>query len=197
MNTHQLRQIFSEKPDFIGVFPSDQIPPVQPSSRVKCLIVNLDPSNKPGSHWVALSYHRNTLGRNEMEYFDSYGFPPHLAIPVRGKNWHLSYNRTRFQTRNSVVCGQHCVHFVDKRLAGVDFKTFLVRLGKQRDPDNYVRIYVRKKFGKVCSLPLICTGEVHQCCVSELVNCSPCLKKTQYATSFKQHNFRKKANTKR
>lgn len=195
MNTQQLKRIFSANADFVGVFPSDQIPLIQPSFIVKCLIINLDPSNKPGSHWVALSYHRNKLGRNEMEYFDSYGFPPYLTIPIRGKNWHLSYNRTRFQKEKSVVCGQHCVHFVDKRLAGVDFKTFLVQLGKVRDPDKYVRIYVKKKFGKICSLPLLCTGEVNQCCVSEFHKCSPCLKKTHHV--FNQHNFRKKTNTKR
>jgi len=197
MNTQQLEQIFSEKTDFVGVFPSDQIPPIQPSPRVKCLIINLDPSDKPGSHWVALSYHRNTLGRNEMEYFDSYGFPPYLSIPVKGKNWHLTYSKTRFQKEKSTVCGQHCVHFVDKRLAGVDFKTFLIRLGKRRDPDKYVRIYVRKKVGKVCSLPLICMGEANQCCVSELVKCSPCLQKTHHARSFNRYNSRKKTNTKR
>ena len=37
-------------------------------------VINLDPSYKPGSHWVAVYFDRN----GEGEYFNSLGrYPPH------------------------------------------------------------------------------------------------------------------------
>ena len=56
--------------DFLGVFASDQLPPVvRPNNS---LIVNYDPSDKPGSHWCSMYF---PLGKPAV-WFDSYGYPP-------------------------------------------------------------------------------------------------------------------------
>ncbi len=69
-------QIFSILKDTIGkgslgVFPSDRIPTdiIEPCA----IVVNLDPSTKPGIHWVAIFVINNTV-----EYFDSYVLPPNV-----------------------------------------------------------------------------------------------------------------------
>ena len=55
---------------FLGVFASDQLPS-KISTYPSGLIVNTDPIDKPGQHWVAMYF------PNEgEEFFDSYGFPP-------------------------------------------------------------------------------------------------------------------------
>ena len=74
MNTRQLERVLSAdkfiKSSFIGVFPCDTLnfKPTFPSS----LVVNTDPSWRPGEHWVSLYIDNN----NNIEYFDSYGFLP-------------------------------------------------------------------------------------------------------------------------
>ena len=51
---------------FMGVYPIDLIPDNLP---IPCLIVvNLDSSEKKGSHWIVLHYQRN-----HVKYFDSLG----------------------------------------------------------------------------------------------------------------------------
>ncbi|GFT35664.1 uncharacterized protein F54H12.2 [Trichonephila clavipes] len=51
-----------------GVYASDTIPILKKKSTI---VVNLDASSQPGSHWLAF-YHEN----NCIEFFDSYGYPP-------------------------------------------------------------------------------------------------------------------------
>jgi hypothetical protein len=59
---------------FGGVYPLDIQPP--PKKRAKIVyIFNLDPKNKPGSHWVSVF-----LSSKLAEYFDPLGLPPNLNI---------------------------------------------------------------------------------------------------------------------
>lgn len=50
---------------FHGVYASDQIPQMQPNQYA---ILNLDPSHKPGVHWVAY-----VKGNNRQYLYDSFG----------------------------------------------------------------------------------------------------------------------------
>jgi hypothetical protein len=62
--------------------------------------MNTDPSNKPGTHWVAVYCD---------EYFDSYGRPS-----KRNKK----YNPVRIQGTLSSACGQYCVYYLCHRIRG-------------------------------------------------------------------------------
>jgi uncharacterized protein Veg len=83
------------------------------------IIFNLDPHNKPGSHWVALYL---DLVRYKVYYFDSYGMEPPSEIKKLveriqeqgtnlGKNIEYKYNQTRHQYKNS-ECGVYSMHFI-------------------------------------------------------------------------------------
>ena len=74
MDTVQILKILKKVmgPNFIGGFPSDKLP--EPKQKPFGMVVNLDPSTKPGSHWVAIYVSEF----NVSEYFDSYGFPLQL-----------------------------------------------------------------------------------------------------------------------
>ena len=94
---------------FLGVFSCDRLPIV---SELPCsLIMNTDPHDKPGQHWVAI--HINSK-RNGL-YFDSYGFPPlnHEFTEFLNQNcYNWTYNRYMIQGYNTVTCGQYCVLFI-------------------------------------------------------------------------------------
>ena len=49
--TSDLKYVMKKDPTFAGVFALDKLPHVKKKNNIK-LIINLDPSTKPGSHWV-------------------------------------------------------------------------------------------------------------------------------------------------
>ena len=81
MNSRQLRWILSgdklTKQFFRGVYAIDEIKSIKTVSYPSSFVINLDPSYKPGSHWVAVYFDKNGVG----EYFDSFaGYPPHEIV---------------------------------------------------------------------------------------------------------------------
>ena len=66
-----LKSTFPDATIFLGVYPSDLFPYIRPNKPF-CFVANTDPSNMPGSHWVA--YVRASY-TNPIEFFDSYGLP--------------------------------------------------------------------------------------------------------------------------
>ena len=59
--------------DFDGVFSADSLP-----EKPRLLVVNTDPANQPGRHWVCMSV-KDGYG----EYFDSFGLPPTANLNPR------------------------------------------------------------------------------------------------------------------
>ena len=106
MNTLEIENSMQGVPCFIGVFPADKIPPAKGCMKT---IVNLDPANKSGSHWIAIFRSSNGYAY----YFDPYGDPPFGDI----KKW-LKKNSVLFDYNKTVVqkdftsCGQCCMNFL-------------------------------------------------------------------------------------
>lgn len=95
--------------NFLGVFPRDRIPNI--NSFPVSLILNTDPHNKPGQHWVAIFINSQRFGI----YFDSYGLRPlnqefHDYLNSNCNEW--TYNPFMLQGINSYTCGEYCVLFV-------------------------------------------------------------------------------------
>jgi len=138
MNTVQiLNKVNSDlvlKQVFLGVFPIDLIPKIQkyPSA----LIVNLDASNLPGSHWVALYFNKN----NECEYFDSYGRKPELFILkyISKNSKKFVYNNKCVQDLWTISCGQMCLYYLTWRCTGISFKQII----KSMMSDNFIKGFV-------------------------------------------------------
>lgn len=106
----------STAPSFSGVYPIDKIPSkenLRYDQRGKSfIIINLDPSYKTGSHWVAVCI--NLKGC--CEYFDSYGRePPRLIAEYLGS---CLKSTVQFQSLASTTCGQWCVIYVWYRCKG-------------------------------------------------------------------------------
>jgi hypothetical protein len=108
----------SQKPlscKFLGVFSFDHMPSLFTHHHTSCCcIVNIDPSTKPGSHWVAFFFHSPL---NCLEFFDSYGNPPsvfHFTFTNLDSSPHkprLVYNSLALQSFTTTVCGQYCILF--------------------------------------------------------------------------------------
>jgi hypothetical protein len=87
------------------------------------VVFNLDPHDKPGSHWVCAFF---DLDKNAVYYYDSYGYKPEPKIKVllgRLKDQGLTniyYNDIRHQRKTS-ECGMYCIYIILSLLRGRDF----------------------------------------------------------------------------
>lgn len=94
--------------------------------RYAALVLNMDPHDQPGSHWVAVLLDKK---RRVVEYFDSLAdpAPPEIDSLVRGlseasgKRWKLRTNSVAHQRENN-ECGVYAIHFLVRRLAGDQFR---------------------------------------------------------------------------
>ncbi|GFS54245.1 uncharacterized protein TNCV_2527631 [Trichonephila clavipes] len=117
MFTSQISKILSKEAprDFLGVYPSDKIPKVKKKA---ALVVNTDPHDEEGSHWLAMYIQ----DEKTIEFFDSYGFPPSVYEPHISQYVKLFpnviYNETSLQNLTSNVCGQYCIFYLLKRCKG-------------------------------------------------------------------------------
>ena len=72
--TLQIDQVFKENEYYLGTFPMNRLPDL-PKSFPKSIIINTDPANKVGDHWIAL-----VLTHQRAFYFDSFSFTQMLAL---------------------------------------------------------------------------------------------------------------------
>ena len=120
---------------FIGVFPCDKLPNIihAPCS----FICNTDPSNKPGTHWIAMFFDTET----SMDYFDSNGITPSGPFakylkPVEK----IRFSIVRLQDPGSIVCGEYAVHFLKSRSLGQTLDEF-VNCMQKHSSDNLIKFY--------------------------------------------------------
>ena len=75
----------------------------------QCFIINLDNTEGPGTHWVAIK-----ISKDHMNYFDSFGMQPpqelvNLCYPFTKL---YKYESNQFQDLSSVFCGYYCLYFL-------------------------------------------------------------------------------------
>ena len=124
MNTTQLERYIFSNPIFQsyygGVLSRDTLP-IKRSVTPKIYIVNMQNSNQPGDHWIA-------LWTGEIpEFFDSLAEKPSgefesFLISIGPK---YMYNCKRLQSSNSNVCGQHCLMYSYFKCHGNSFQDYL------------------------------------------------------------------------
>ena len=91
-----------------GVFPRDRIKALMTPS---AYVINTDPHNKKGKHWIAVYINE----KKEGYYFDPYGFPPYHDefIKFLKKNCkHWIYNDQNVQGFKEKTCGHFCIFFL-------------------------------------------------------------------------------------
>ena len=90
-----------------GIYPCDQLPDVV--IRPSVIVVNTDPSCRPGRHWICMFFGPDGHG----EFFDSFGLPPN-RIFERYMDKHCfvwTFNYKQMQSLVSRFCGHYCIWY--------------------------------------------------------------------------------------
>lgn len=122
MNTKEIRRALQGiKARSVGVYAADRIP--FRISFPAAIVANTDPSNLPGSHWIAIYIDKNGCGI----YFDSYGLPPMSTHHIRRLKKickRYRWNRICFQSLDSKVCGEFCIAYLYHMCEGKSLQRF-------------------------------------------------------------------------
>ena len=115
VSSSKINAILTCVPNFIGCFAENQISKITFNSFPCFLIVNIDSSNMPGSHWLAVG-----VFKDRIEIFDPLGFkffnwsqiPCHLLELLH----RLSQSRRvlisrRIQSDQSPLCAYYCIYY--------------------------------------------------------------------------------------
>ena len=127
LKTSDLEQLLSGNQLFQGVHACDSIPP--PKGVAAAFVVNTDPRNEPGEHWIAL-----VVKKNKAIYFDPFGFPPLVpqiqAYLTAHASQGIKYSAATLQQPGASTCGWWCVAFVHLYSKGFTLKRFLSLFSK-------------------------------------------------------------------
>lgn len=118
---------------------------------IPIVISNIDPSRKPGSHWIAIYKTSNSA----VEYFDSYGLPPlHTDVNAKLSSTftNISFNTIQLQGSNTSVCGQYCLVFLLLRVRNYamnEITDLLSKCDNNELRDHTVNTFINNNFSHV------------------------------------------------
>ena len=104
------------EPYFYGTVPSDKLPRHHQKDRSVRYIVNTDPHDQPGRHWIALW----TTLENMCEIFDSYALPLQVHEITQ-----LLIDWINTPSLYSQSCGDYALMYLRHRARGKDMRKFL------------------------------------------------------------------------
>jgi hypothetical protein len=172
MDTVQLTQALLQdrysKQCFGGVHPSNHLPQ-EIAKTPLCIIVNTDPSYKPGTHWLALYIDEKC----KVEFFDSYGrtvdkYPFIKKFIERNNAQLIKANTHQLQGSLSSTCGQFCLYFLLWRCRGISFEKIMSSFSNSVDAnDILVTAFVNSITGQNTSAYDV-NYILNQCCKSFL-----------------------------
>lgn len=129
--------------NFIGVFAADEIP-------IQCgklnyplgFIVNTDPSNEPGTHWVAFYFYNVSM----YEFFDSFALPIEMYPSIfKEIQFHSCLETCPYpiQPIHSNRCGNFCIYFILSKAKGYNFHQIISNFSPDllNLNDNFISIY--------------------------------------------------------
>ena len=132
----------------------------------KCVVINTQPSNMPGEHWVCLWFNSG----KSVDFFDSFGQTPEkYKIIIKNVS---NYNYKILQSNDTTVCGHYCIWYILLRASGVTHKNTVRHMSRFNDSHvrNLVeRLAVKHQLNRLCS-PSSCPAG-SQCCTSRVQWC--------------------------
>lgn len=146
MDNNQITKILTSSkitsPKFLGCFPCDQLPDPNSIKFPASLIVNLDPHQFPGSHWIAIFVYG--LDQKTI-YFDSLSLPINELVIKSFLNAFpgINFNQIPYQSLSSNSCGHFCICFVYFLSFGLTFTQFIDKLNSFNNPEMFVQIFIR------------------------------------------------------
>lgn len=135
--------------DSFDVLPFDMLP-AKLTKFPFAFIINLDESTLPGSHWVAVTFDKNS----DATYFCSYGMKPNNEtiqsfLRVNAKS--VNYNNKELQQTKSGVCGEYSAVFIVQSMCHhKSLEHFLRHFGPNLTLNDF---YIRKIFARLDNFP--------------------------------------------
>lgn len=117
-----------------GVFPRDRI---RITRAPTAYVLNTDPHNKKGEHWVAVYINERKVGH----YFDSYGLPPyHEEFIIFLQNYckHWIYSDQNIQGFKEKTCGHFCIFFLIHMSEGWSMEQIIKVFNSDFDKNNKI-----------------------------------------------------------
>jgi hypothetical protein len=170
MNTHQLygylEKVCMRKKASFDVIPCDELNQFKVQKYPICLIVNSDPSHKPGEHWLCI-YMENV--KTPLEFYDSYGlgmesFSPEFTSFANRLGKRVVEIKTRLQALNSTTCGAYCVYILYMRLYRHPMKCVYKKFSNNYNYNDKLvsKFITQKQFAQVHKCKFI--QKKNQCC---------------------------------
>ena len=151
MNERQIGKVLKAElgSNFVGVFPADKLFMIRRNTpRPFAVVVNTDPSDMPGTHWVAIY-----IRQYGVEYFDSLGRPPnnHFRSFLQRFSRHCAWNEHQYQSIVSSLCGAYCILFIITRhthptLSMHNILRKLFKRGYWDFNDRIVQVFMMKRY---------------------------------------------------
>ena len=119
LSTIDIENYLRRYSEFKGVFANDQLP-FALWEKPFGIVINLDPSWKYGSHWVAVF--APTYGPGL--YFDTFGTEPQnsiLSFIERNCKNGYKFNHSIYQGDLSIKCGHYCILFLESCFTKINF----------------------------------------------------------------------------
>ena len=120
---------------FLGVFARDELPDLTREIRPWCLILNTDPKNQAGTHWIAL-YAPLSGG---IELFDSFGFSPSIHSLDFLDPLHSFYS---LQSPSTSVCGNYCIVYIYLRSHNYSLSDIVDLLTDISNRDEWLKQFI-------------------------------------------------------
>jgi hypothetical protein len=151
-------KVMSKYPEYLGTISSDEIPtrilPNLRKGQTACFIINTDPSDRPGQHWVA--FFLNPKKDGSIEYYDSFAEPIHHEwnkflkpmADIISPDSYLKFKSNKIvnQSVNSSNCGYFAIKFLVDRLRGKPFKEVTNFDLEEDEIENFKDIFPRFKY---------------------------------------------------
>ena len=138
MNTFEIIEQLEDLDCFQGVFPLDKLKNYKVKEKPIGIVINLDFSSEPGSHWVALYIDE----QNNAIYFDSFGFinlnEYFLSFLKNNKIEGIIFNKHQIQSFSSDVCGAHCIIFLKMICNGFSFDEILKQFSSNKERNDFI-----------------------------------------------------------
>lgn len=127
----------------------DELPASSIQSLPRIFIVNTDPHDLPGEHWVCFYIPCD----GPIEFFDSLGHHPRFYSKLFEKfiyshSNEFIYNKTSLQSNSSATCGHFCLFYSVHRCRGMSMSTIIHKFSKHKIiNDKIVQDFVKDHFG--------------------------------------------------
>lgn len=149
---------------WLGVFARDELPDLRRVKRPSSLILNSDPKDKPGQHWLAIFCPR----KGPLEFFDSFGFPPEFYSL---EPYDFTHQRFSYQARLSALCGHYCIMFIYFRSMGKSYGYIIAHLNSHTSSSVDSLVYdLVARFHSLCRIYYPCSP-LGQCCTPNCLFC--------------------------